>query len=111
MDAEPFGFEGAAPLRPVVDQALRRVIDPEMALNIVDVGLVYQVTLEDSRACVSMTMTSPACPVSELIVHEVARELEWVLGPDIAVDVDVVWNPAWTPARMSQQARHIMGWS
>ena len=108
---QPFAFAGRPELQPVVEQALRRVVDPEMALNIVDLGLVYGVCVEGPHAQVDMTMTSPACPMAELIVQDVRHELARALGPAFDIDVVVGWDPAWTPERMSEHARRIMGWT
>jgi metal-sulfur cluster biosynthetic enzyme len=106
----PFAFEGDPALAPVVEKALRRVIDPEMALNIVDLGLVYNVGLRQDRADVRITMTSAACPVMELIVEDVRHELGEALPDGTRVEVEVCWSPPWTPEHMSANARAVMGW-
>lgn len=92
--------------------ALRRVIDPEVGMNIVDLGLVYGVTLSDDglTLTVEMTMTSPACPMSELIFDEVDAALRPLLHPDAMLDIKLVWNPPWGPERMSEHARQHFGW-
>jgi metal-sulfur cluster biosynthetic enzyme len=108
-NAAAFAFDGDARLEPVVVKALRRVIDPEMALNIVDLGLVYGVAVQGDRTDVRITMTSAACPVIELIVEDVRHELGEALA-GTRVDVEVCWSPAWTPERMSSNARTVMGW-
>ena len=106
----PFPYQGPPSLqRPVVD-ALTRVVDPEMALTIVDVGLVYGVRVGEGRADVRLTMTSAACPVADVIVEEVEAELERVLPDGLDVAVELVWEPPWTPERMSERARRFMGW-
>ena len=110
MSAERFDYAGEAALRPVVEKALHRVVDPEMSLDIVELGLVYGVALQPGRADVRITMTSAACPVAEMIVEDVERELGAALGRDTAVSVDLVWNPPWGPERMSERARAAMGW-
>jgi metal-sulfur cluster biosynthetic enzyme len=107
----PFPYDGPAELAEPVEAALRRVVDPEVALTIVDVGLVYGVSIDDGGgARVRLTMTSAACPVADVIVDDVAAELERVLPPGMPVDVDLVWEPPWTPAMMSERARRFMGW-
>ncbi len=111
MDAlDSFSYDGPAELREPIALALKRVIDPEMALSILDVGLVYAVTVSEALVQVSMTMTSAACPMAGMIVEEVERELDRVVpaGPSIAVDL--CWEPAWGPERMSADARRFMGW-
>jgi len=106
----PFTFRGDAALCPVVTRALGRVIDPEMALNIVDLGLVHDVSVEGQAVSVALTLTSAACPVGELIVDDATRALLAALGDGYAVSVSIVWDPPWTPARMSPKACVIMGW-
>ena len=106
----PFAYEGPPELRQPVVNALTRVVDPEVALSIVDVGLIYGVTVTTDRAQVRMTMTSPACPVTDLIVEEVETELDRVLPAGCAIDVELSWEPAWTPDRMSERAKRFMRW-
>ena len=110
MTAERFDYSGDAAMRPVVEKALHRVIDPEMSLDIVELGLVYEVSLGDGRADVRITMTSAACPVAEMIVEDVEHELAAALGEGAAVAVHLVWEPPWGPERMSDRARSAMGW-
>ena len=109
-DSPPFAYSGPAELAPAVAAALRRVIDPEMALNIVDLGLVYGVELREGGARVRITMTSAACPVAEMIIGDVEDELAGVLGDAADIDCELVWEPPWGPERMSPRARSAMGW-
>ena len=110
MNTPPrFDYEGAPALQPVVDAALERVIDPEMALGILDIGLVYRVRAEPARLHVLMTMTSAACPMGDLIVDDIHKELARAL-PDHEVEVELCWEPPWTPQRLSERARRLMGW-
>jgi metal-sulfur cluster biosynthetic enzyme len=106
----PYLYEGPEALRAPIEQALRRVVDPEVALTIVDVGLVYGVSVTPASVQVTMTMTSAACPVTDLILDEVGAELDGIAPPGAAVDVHLVWEPAWTPERLSPRARLFMGW-
>src|SRR5688572_947307 len=99
--SNPFPYAGPEPLRKPIEQALRRVIDPEVAMTIVDVGLVYGVTVTPERVHVLLTMTSPACPEVDLIVDEVGHELDRVAPDDMQIDVELAWEPPWTPERMS----------
>lgn len=108
--ASRFEYKGDPELEPAILAALHRVIDPEMSLDIVELGLVYAVTAKPGVVAVRVTMTSAACPVAEFIVDEIGVELKSELGADVAVDVDLVWEPPWTPERMSDRAREIMGW-
>lgn len=106
----PYRYQGPEALRGPVERALRQVVDPEMALTIVDVGLVQAVTVTPERVQVTMTMTSAACPVTEVIVSDVETELDRIVPPDLKIQVEVVWEPAWTPDRMSPRAKAFMGW-
>jgi metal-sulfur cluster biosynthetic enzyme len=105
-----FDYSGPPELQPAITAALRRVVDPEMALNIVDLGLVYGVELRGGDAQVRITMTSAACPVAEMIIDDVVDELARVLGEGANVGCDLVWDPPWAPERMSPRARSAMGW-
>lgn len=92
-------------------EALREVDDPEIGMNIVDLGLVYGVEIDGGRVIVRMTMTSPACPLGESMAEDVRRAIRRA-EPDVEdVDVQVVWEPPWTPERMTDTARAALGWS
>lgn len=107
---ERFPYEGPPELLPAVVQALQGVVDPEVALNIVDVGLVYGVTVRDGRMDVHLTMTSAACPVTDIIVDDVENALDDAMPPALKIHVELVWEPPWTPQRLSKSARAFMGW-
>jgi metal-sulfur cluster biosynthetic enzyme len=108
--APPFPYDGPDELRRSVVAALTNVVDPEVALSIVDVGLIYGVTITAGHAHVRMTMTSAACPVTDLIVEEVEGELDRVLPEGCAIEIELVWDPPWTPAMLSARARRFMQW-
>ena len=92
-------------LRERVIEAIRECYDPEIPVNIYDLGLVYEVNLDDAGAArVVMTLTSPACPVAETLPPEVEHRVASVDGVASA-SVDVVWDPPWGPERMSEAAR------
>jgi metal-sulfur cluster biosynthetic enzyme len=110
IDESPFPYDGPDSLQQPVIDALRRVVDPEVAMSIVDVGLVYGVTVGEARLHVRLTMTSAACPVAGVIMADVERELAGVAPPGAAVEVELVWDPPWTPDRMSEGAKRFMGW-
>ena len=110
MSETRFPFQGPPELLPTVVAALERVVDPEVALNIVDVGLVYGVAVAGDRLDVLVTMTSAACPVADVIVQGIEDELDEALPPDLKIHVELVWEPPWTPQRMSAKARSFMGW-
>ena len=100
-------YSGDPALRPAVEAALKRVVDPEMAVDVLELGLVYSVAVTPEAAKVQLTMTSPACPVIEIIVEDTTLELSGALGR--RVDVEIVWDPPWTPERMSDAARRALG--
>jgi metal-sulfur cluster biosynthetic enzyme/Fe-S cluster assembly iron-binding protein IscA len=103
------GAGGAEEVR--VREALCEVIDPEVGINIVDLGLVYGVSVNGDGVQVRMTMTTPACPLGEQIRSDVRdRVLQRCPGID-RVDVDIVWDPPWGPEKISDRARELLGWS
>lgn len=91
-------------------EALRGVDDPEVGMNIVDLGLVYGVDVDADMVVARITMTSAACPMGEDIVEEATQALRRAFPGVRVVDVDLVWDPPWTPARMSDDAREFFGW-
>jgi len=105
----PFPYRGPPELQKSIVSALKLVVDPEVALSIVDLGLVYGVEIDAEKARVTMTMTSAACPVTDVITEDVEAELERVLPAGSWIEVDLVWEPAWTPELMSDSARRFMG--
>ena len=109
-DTTSFPYEGPEPLREPLAAALARVVDPEISMNIVDVGLVYGVTVDAAAVHVRLTMTSAACPVIDLIMDEAEAELDKVVPPDLLIRLELVWEPPWSPQRMSASARRFMGW-
>jgi metal-sulfur cluster biosynthetic enzyme len=111
-DAQPalFPYSGPAALRAPIERALRSVVDPEVALSIVDVGLVYGVAVGDGGDThVRLTMTTPACPVAEVIMEDLENALAAVL-PEGRIVTELVWEPPWSPAMMSPLGRSFMGW-
>lgn len=91
-----------------VRQALRQVKDPELDLNIIDLGLVYDVEVEDGDVRIAMTLTSPGCPAGPMITndaHKVVRALEDVKD----VSIEIVWEPYWTPEKIDPKVRAMMG--
>ncbi len=105
---ETFPYQGPDELRQPVFDALRRVVDPEMALTIVDVGLIYGVVIDGDKASIRITMTSVACPVIDVIIDEVDLELDRTLPRGMAIEIELVWQPPWTPEMMSERARRFM---
>lgn len=88
--------------------ALRKVKDPELNLNIIDLGLIYDVAVEDRTVIVNMTLTSPGCPAGPQIMTEAEQALRVIPGVD-HVSVNLVWEPFWTPDRIEPRVRAYMG--
>ena len=96
---------------PTVDQArlaLRRVKDPELNLNIVDLGLVYDVRVADRIIEVDMSLTSPGCPSGPDIMRDAEVQLRTLPGADDVI-VNLVWSPPWTPERIEPRVRAYLG--
>lgn len=100
----------AIPDDAAVREALRQVEDPEAGMNIVDLGLVYTVDVAADTVRVEMTMTTAACPMADMIVDQ-ARDAIAAIAPEgTNVDVRLVWDPPWTPDKMTGIAREHFGW-
>lgn len=84
--------------------ALKTVFDPEIPVNIWDMGLVYDIVIDDASVVIKMTFTSPTCPMMEELLEQVHDVVQCVAG-DVPVRVDLVWEPAWDLSRMSDAAR------
>ncbi|MCK6405742.1 MAG: metal-sulfur cluster assembly factor [Rhodocyclaceae bacterium] len=93
-----------------VRDALREVIDPEAGINIVELGLVYRIEARAGAVEIDLTMTSPTCPMGEMIEDEARQAVAGVLPSGINADLRIVWEPPWGPERMSEQARRHFGW-
>lgn len=109
------GISGEAlPPSPLDDEAvrqlLRRVVDPEMSINIVDLGLVYRIDIAPERVLVEMTMTSPACPMGQMIIDDAVAAIETALPAGSRAEIVLVWNPPWSPELMSERSRRALGW-
>lgn len=89
--------------------ALEQVIDPELGIDIVNLGLIYEVMLDQDGFCqINMTLTTMGCPLADIITDEIHRAMKSV--PEVKdVQVKLVWYPAWTPERMSRYARIALG--
>ena len=92
-----------------VREALREVIDPEIGVNIVDLGLVYGVAIDNGDVFVTMTMTSPACPLRDYLQDLVESTVTSRLPSARRVVVEIVSEPPWTEAMMSDAARRQLG--
>jgi metal-sulfur cluster biosynthetic enzyme len=101
------------PDQPTPDQIrsiLRNVVDPEIGVNIVDLGLIYDIRIEAGEIRIALTMTSPACPMSDLVLSDAQAALAEAFPDAPPAAIDLVWNPPWEPARMSDKARATLGW-
>jgi metal-sulfur cluster biosynthetic enzyme len=90
-------------------EALERVIDPEIGLNIVEVGLVYRVEADESHVAIDFTLTSPGCPLAGTIMEDIRREVSQATGLS-DIQVNLVWNPPWSLDFMSEDARVQLGY-
>jgi len=89
--------------------ALRGVYDPELYLDVVSLGLVYDVRAEDGVVVVEMTMTTPGCPASEVLPEMARAAIADAVGGAVEVDVRVVWDPPWSPAMIDEDAARALG--
>ena len=94
-----------------VMEALKKVQDPELGMNIVDLGLVYTLDADEDtgHVHVDLTLTSPGCPLGPEIVRNIKRELQ-ALDDVLSVSVELVWSPLWHPSMMSQYAKDELGY-
>ena len=100
----------AVPTADAIRDVLRSVVDPEVGLNVVDLGLVYGIDVSAERIGVRLTMTTPACPLGDTIT-ESAREAIRAAAPEIPdIEIELVWDPPWNPDMMSEMARGHFGW-
>lgn len=89
---------------------LRSVIDPELGVGIVDLGLVYDATMADGVVHVRMTTTTPACPIGSYLTDSIRRAL-FDLDGVLDVDVELTYDPRWSPEMMSDEAKVQLGWA
>ncbi len=91
-------------------KALAEVLDPELGINIVDLGLVYSVEADEGQVHVAMTMTTPACPLHTYLTSA-AEAAIWQRVPGVrSIDVRLVWDPPWNPQMMTRAAKLQLGW-
>ena len=109
----PMTIEASVATRPDVEAVrdiLRQVIDPEVGVNIVDLGLVYRIDSAPDHLLIEMTMTSPACPMGEMIMDDVHAALAKALPETCVPEVRLVWEPPWSPELMSKGTKLHFGW-
>jgi metal-sulfur cluster biosynthetic enzyme len=100
----------APPTEDTIRDALRDVVDPEVGLNVVDLGLVYGIDVSAGRIGVRMTMTTPACPLGDTIVESARNAIRAAAPQDCEIEIELVWDPPWNPDMMSEIARGHFGW-
>ena len=90
-------------------EVLKQVVDPEIGINVWDLGLIYGVEVDEGdRVNIKMTLTVPGCPLAAYLVQAVKLKLQEAGFRD--VNVELVWEPRWTPERMSDKAKEMLGW-
>ncbi|MBI5275838.1 MAG: metal-sulfur cluster assembly factor [Burkholderiales bacterium] len=109
-EEQRYTYEGPEELAGTILEALKGVVDPEISINIVDVGLVYGVAVRGDTVHVEVTMTSAACPVADVILEDIGFQVDAAVGPRYHTQAELVWEPPWSPERLSERARRFMGW-
>jgi metal-sulfur cluster biosynthetic enzyme len=93
-----------------VREALRQIDDPEAGMNIVELGLVYGVDVSEDAVRVDMTMTTAACPMTDMITDQARNVIAAIVPEGTVVDIRLVWDPPWTPDKMTGIAKEHFGW-
>ncbi|MEX6690244.1 iron-sulfur cluster assembly protein [Danxiaibacter flavus] len=96
-------------LRDKVEEALRTVYDPEIPVNVYDLGLVYNIKVEDNNVTVTMTLTAPACPAANEIIFDAESKIREIEGVN-DVHIHLVFDPPWDKEMMSEEAKLELGW-
>jgi metal-sulfur cluster biosynthetic enzyme len=110
QDAPPAGASNGPVTEEAVREALKQVVDPELGVNIVDLGLVYDVEIsEEGAISIEYTLTTMGCPIGPLIEHQMQSFLENVPGVT-SVEAEMVLRPPWTPEMMSEEAKAALGY-
>ncbi|MGC8663607.1 MAG: metal-sulfur cluster assembly factor [Thermoplasmata archaeon] len=91
-----------------VIEALKTVIDPEIGLDVINLGLVYEIKLNGDNIYVKMTMTTPGCPLTAWILADAENRLKQIPGVN-DVQIELVWDPPWSVDRISEEARKLLG--
>jgi metal-sulfur cluster biosynthetic enzyme len=96
------------PDQALIYEKLKEIYDPEVGINIVDMGLIYSLDIADNKVAITMTLTSPGCPAGPQILSQVDSQVKTVDGVE-DVDINVVWSPPWSPDMLSEEARDQLG--
>ena len=91
-----------------VIEALKTVLDPEVGINIVDLGLIYGIAVKEGDVRIIMTMTSQACPLNSYLNQSVEEAIRTQVPEVMALNVEILWQPEWSAAMMSEDARRLM---
>ena len=89
-------------------EVLRRVIDPELGINIIDMGLVYAIRVAEERILIDMTLSSPYCPMGDSILKAVVNSLDQAF-PGFEAVVTLVWEPAWSYDQLTEEGKKLLG--
>ena len=95
--------------RKQIMEALSQVVDPEVGVNIVDLGLVYSVDVQDGDVRVAMTLTTPGCPLMGHLLNMADAVIRQTVPAVTSVEIELVWDPPWDPSRMSEAAKIQLG--
>jgi metal-sulfur cluster biosynthetic enzyme len=109
---EPAGIWMVIPDAAIEGEAweqLRSVYDPELGINLVDLGLIYDLSSDRGAVQVTMTLTTPGCPLSDSMPPAVQRVVEVIPGVSV-VTVGLVWDPPWDPDRITDEGKRALGW-
>lgn len=109
-DAAPAPSGAYAERERLMMESLKQIYDPEIPMNIVDLGLIYGFEWTGDDVTLKMTLTAPGCPVAGILAEEIKGAIEKVPGVHGA-KVDMIWDPPWTPERMSSFAKHQFGYA
>lgn len=91
-------------------EPLKGIVDPELGINIVDLGLVYRAEWGARGIEVALTMTTPSCPIGEMLVEDAKAALRARFSDTSSIHVELVWDPPWSLDRMSEEAKRQLGW-
>ena len=101
----------ALPTEEEIREVLKTVEDPELRMSVVDLGLIYGIKRDDEgNVDITMTLTTPGCPLNEYIPDQIRKAVSKLEGIK-EVNVDLVWEPRWTPEMMSEEAKQLLRWS
>lgn len=104
----PYTPEEITDIKERIFHALEEVIDPELGIDIINLGLVYDIRFDEGTAEIDMTLTTMGCPLADLLTDQIYAVLESI--PEVTeIDVTIVWTPAWTVKKMSRYARIALG--